>query len=162
MINAFSALAPAAAPAIALVLIAAPAAAQEEDVIGKAEYIHSCAACHGESGKGDGPIAEFFAIDVPDLTKLSERNDGAFPFRRVFQVIDGRVDVRAHGERMMPVWGARYSQEIGGPYLEFDHLATEQLVRGRILELVNYIEAIQDPGAEGTLLAPSQQAPAEQ
>lgn len=147
--------------AAATAAAAAPALAQE-DVPGRIEFLRNCASCHGEAGRGDGPIAEFFAIAVPDLTKLTEKNDGRFPFRRIVQVIDGRAEVRAHGARLMPVWGARYSQEIGGPNLMEDHLATEQLVRGRILELVNFIEAIQEPGEEGTLLAPPEAGEAPQ
>lgn len=139
-------------PTVALALAAAPAAGQ--GIIGEAEFIDSCAACHGESGKGDGPLAEFFEIAVPDLTTLADRNDGEFPFRRVFQIIDGRAEVRAHGERTMPVWGARFSQEVGDPSLPLDRPTREQAVRGRILELVNYIMAIQEPAVGEPLLAP--------
>lgn len=143
------------AAAVLPAVMAVPAGAEEE-IVGSGEFLNSCAPCHGAGGRGDGPVAEFLNIEVPDLTALSERNDGAFPFQRAVQVIDGRVDVRAHGDRDMPVWGRRYAAEIGGPHQEWDSLATEQLVRGRILELVNYLQAIQQPAnGEGPLLSAS-------
>ena len=43
-----------------------------------------------------------------DLTRLAEKNDGRFPYSRVFAVIDGRYLVPAHGEREMPVWGRQF------------------------------------------------------
>ncbi|MFI4961002.1 MAG: c-type cytochrome, partial [Hyphomicrobiales bacterium] len=38
-------------------LIAVPVVGYSQAVeIGKREYVNSCAVCHGDSGKGDGPI----------------------------------------------------------------------------------------------------------
>ncbi|EKV28450.1 hypothetical protein C882_1024 [Caenispirillum salinarum AK4] len=145
---------PALAAALVLPALAATPAGAEEEIIGSGEYRMSCAPCHGAGGRGDGPVAEFLEGGAPDLTTLSERNDGDFPFRQVVQMIDGRIDVRAHGGRDMPVWGRRYAAEIGGPDQQWDSLATEQLVRGRILELVNYLQAIQQPSdGNGPLLS---------
>ena len=45
-----------------------------------------------------------------------------------------------HGVRDMPIWGGRYQEEAGemyGPY------GGEVVVRGRILELVYYLQSIQ-------------------
>ena len=122
----------------------------EEDTIGAEEYRISCLVCHGVGGRGDGSMAKFLTIKPTDLTQLSNKNGGQypdlkagrFPFRHVFEVIDGRTVVSGHGERAMPVWGARYLKEesgIYGPYLG----AHEQVVRGRILELVYYLQSIQ-------------------
>ena len=75
-----------------------------------------------------------------DLTLLAKKNDGQFPFLRVMQMIDGRTLVDAHGGREMPVWGQRYVADIGekyGPY------GGEAAVRARVLELVYYIQSIQ-------------------
>lgn len=134
-----------AALAVLLAVPFAPAQA-EEDIIGSDEYLRSCAGCHGVGGRGNGRVAEFLTIEVPDLTKITERNDGQFPLNRLVEIIDGRADVRAHGERPMPIWGQRYSAEAAGPYQAEDFLAAEQIARGRILELVNYLQAIQQPG----------------
>ena len=122
----------------------------EEETIGAEEYRTSCLSCHGVGGRGNGPMAEFLTIKPTDLTQLANNNGGQypglkagrFPFARVFQVIDGRTLVSGHGERAMPVWGGRYlATESGkyGPYLG----ANEHVVRGRILELVYYIQSIQ-------------------
>ena len=69
-------------------------------------------------------------------------NDGEFPFDRVFQVIDGRDDIAAHGDRQMPVWGDRYMERSMSEYGpdELNRLR----VRSRILELTNYIQSIQE------------------
>ena len=134
-----------------LVLFAATAAAEEE-TIGSDEYRVSCLSCHGVGGRGDGPLAKFLTVKPTDLTALARNNGGqypnlkagTFPFLRVYQVIDGRADVEAHGERAMPVWGNRYlmdhpmAAEVG-PYAGI----YEKIVRGRILELVYYIQSIQ-------------------
>jgi mono/diheme cytochrome c family protein len=104
------------------------------------EYRASCQSCHGTSGQGDGPVAPSLKVKPSDLTTLSKRNDGKFPFLKVFQTIDGRAIVPAHGTRDMPIWGQRYSQDIGekyGPY------GGETAIRARLLELVYYIQSIQ-------------------
>lgn len=133
-----------AAGLLALGMFASGAAA-EEDIIGADEYEASCLSCHGVGGKGNGPMAEFLSVEPTDLTAISKNNDGVFPLLEVFQIVDGRTVIGAHGVRQtegweMPIWGARYRAEAGskfGPY------GGEQAVRARILELVFYIQAIQ-------------------
>ncbi len=132
----------------ATVLLHGPAAA-DEHVIGGEEYRQNCIACHGVGGRGNGPLSKFLNVEVPDLTKMAEREDGIFPFGYAVQVIDGRADIGAHGDRTMPVWGDRFKASIGGPPAE--QAAAEQMVRGRILELINYLVAIQQPGGEPLL-----------
>ncbi len=47
----------------------AAAPAQNPDVkAGQALYVTHCAACHGDSGRGDGPSAAGFATKPADLT----------------------------------------------------------------------------------------------
>ena len=106
------------------------------------EFRNSCASCHGADGKGAGFLTRTFrGINPGDLTKLTQENDGKFPFLKVFQVIDGRTQIGAHGDRTMPVWGDRYSLEIGDSMGEY---GSEPAVRARILELVYYIQSIQE------------------
>lgn len=143
-----------AAAIVALALAAGPAAA-EEDIIGGNEFLNSCAPCHGVGGRGDGPVAEHLNVKPTDLTKMAEQNDGEFPFLKAFHIIDGRSMVAGHGTRTMPIWGQRYRAEAGGDEQPINRMATETMVRARVLELVNYLEAIQQPsGQNGTILSP--------
>ena len=68
---------------------------------------------------------------------LSKKSGRMFPFRRVYGVIDGREEVKGHGSRDMPIWGQVFrSQAATSP-------VAESVVRGRILELVYYIQSLQ-------------------
>ena len=51
--------------------------------------------------------------------------------------IDGRAQVRAHGSREMPIWGERFSEQVGGGSLG------EEVVRGNLLILIQYLQSIQ-------------------
>jgi len=77
----------------------------EDTVPGKTEYLSSCAACHGEDGKGEGVVASVLKEPPTDLTTLSRRNGGHFPLAAVTEIIDGRTLIAAHGTRDMPIWG---------------------------------------------------------
>jgi mono/diheme cytochrome c family protein len=125
---------------IASVSFASSPAVAEKDTIGSEEFRISCASCHGIGGKGDGAMTPFLKTVPSDLTGLAKKNDGKFPFFKTFQIIDGRTLVGGHGERTMPVWGSRYRAEAGemyGPY------GGEIAVRARVMELVYYIQTIQ-------------------
>lgn len=137
--------------AIALTLLLVSSAAYaEEDTVGSDEYRISCMSCHGVGGRGNGPLAKFLTVKPADLTMLSRNNGGQYPnlragqypFLRVYQIIDGRADYEVHGERAMPVWGNRYLTDQPGGVSSYggDY---EKIVRGRILELVYYIQSIQ-------------------
>jgi len=129
-------------------LIGAPVLGYAQRVdIGKREYVNSCAICHGGSGKGDGSLVEYLKKPATDLTKLQKDNMGVFPFDRVYQVIDGREAIGAHGPREMPIWGRQYSEqaaeEVG---LYFGYGTPKDLasfVRGRIIALIGYIYTLQ-------------------
>lgn len=138
---------------LGLVLLAMPAAA-EEDIIGSSEFLNSCAPCHGVGGRGDGPVAEHLNLAPTDLTRMAEQNEGRFPFLEAFHIIDGRTMVSGHGTRAMPIWGQRYRTEAGGDDQPINKMATETMVRARVLELVNYLQAIQQPGdGNGSILS---------
>jgi mono/diheme cytochrome c family protein len=115
------------------------ATAQEQVVLtsGKLEYQQYCTSCHGKDGKGGGPMADLWKNPPADLTQLSKKNKGQFPFWRVYRTIDGREEVVAHGLRAMPIWGSRFLMEEGGSPLD------EHTVLGRILALVYYVESLQ-------------------
>ena len=114
--------------------------AADMEPIGADEYRISCQSCHGSEGKGDGPMVQFLTMQPTDLTRIAINNEGIFPLEKVFRIIDGRDRITAHGDREMPVWGARYLNEDSSRY---GSLSGEQVVRLRILELVYYIHSMQ-------------------
>ena len=113
--------------------------------LGEAKYNANCAVCHGVTGKGDGPFAKQLKEGVPSLTVLSKNNGGVFPFERVYASIDGRKEVRGHGTREMPIWGKRYAADslrIHNPFMAGWY--AENVIRTRILALVEYIASLQE------------------
>ena len=110
--------------------------------VGKIEFGQSCATCHGVDGKGKGSFAEALQLSVPDLTTLSKRNGGVFPMSRVYEVIDGREAIKAHGTREMPIWGKHYAVRAAPAYDDFAY-DPEVAARGRILALIDYLYRLQ-------------------
>ena len=125
---------------VLLVVLRRSALAQDDAVLanGQQEYHSYCATCHGVTAKGDGPMAELLTRKPANLTQLSRKNGGEFPFWKAYRIIDGREEVMAHGARNMPIWGARFSSEEGG------EPGAESSVQGRILGLVYYLQSIQE------------------
>jgi mono/diheme cytochrome c family protein len=115
---------------------------------GKREYDSNCALCHGASGKGDGPYGQVLKLTkpMPDLTQLAQKNGGVFPLARVYEVIDGRAMVPAHGTaegpRSMPIWGSDYVAE-GSTWHIQSPVELEIYTRGKILALIDYLYRIQ-------------------
>lgn len=105
----------------------------------KAYQIH-CATCHGADAQGDGPLAQHLQFGAPALTGIAAANDGVFPALDIMMVIDGRTGVRGHGGDM-PVWGTWFEADMEE---DFGHHGTEAQVRARILELVFYLQSIQE------------------
>jgi mono/diheme cytochrome c family protein len=67
---------------------------------------NNCAACHGADGRGHGPVSVSLKHSVPDLTLISRRSGGNFPYQRVREIIEGKESgPAAHGDREMPIWG---------------------------------------------------------
>jgi mono/diheme cytochrome c family protein len=122
--------------------------AQAEDLTGRAGaqlYKEFCASCHGEQGRGDGPVASSLKVEVPDLTRLAIRHGGNFPTERVRAIIDGRTTLPPHGTRAMPVWGLAFGAAVG------NDPGNEYRTQGFIALLVDYVRSIQhrasDPNA---------------
>ncbi len=124
--------------------------AQEFDA-GKFEFQIGCAACHGIDGKGRGPVSSQVKVPPADLTVLAKKNNGVFPFNSVYEVIDGRKVVIAHGTRDMPIWGNRYMpspNEAASPNAA-DRFVNPSydpatIVRMRILAVIDYLNRIQE------------------
>ena len=128
-----------------LVLWATPpgtALAQQEAIaaVGHQEFRHACAVCHGLGGKGESVMTTLNLLTVrpTDLTQLSKKHQGQFPFWQVYRIIDGREEVKGHGTRDMPIWGEVFRQPEGGKRVD------ESRAIGRILALVYYLQSIQE------------------
>jgi len=63
----------------------------------------------------------------------------------VYEKIDGRQEVKAHGTREMPIWGYRYQPfPIGADQTANRNLPdAESMIRRRILSLIDYLNRIQ-------------------
>lgn len=121
-----------------LVVIAAAAAAASgataAEPDGAGLFLNHCAACHGRTGEGDGPVASALSGGVPSLRTLAARNGGEFPAEAVAAYIDGRTQRAAHGERLMPVWGDVFAVTADGD---------EDAIAARIGLLVQFIRELQ-------------------
>jgi mono/diheme cytochrome c family protein len=129
-------------PLLAALVAGSPArAADYASMSGEQLYRRFCASCHGLQGRGDGPVASAFTVEVPDLTLIARRAGGTFPRERVVRIIDGRHILGAHGTRTMPVWGGDFSRvERGNP-------EAEAMTRTVIERLADYVEQLQRPPA---------------
>ena len=68
-------------------------------------YADYCAACHGPTGKGDGPGAEGLKPRPADLTRLAARNHGTFPQVQVMAKVYGYHQGKGGGGGPMPEFG---------------------------------------------------------
>lgn len=129
---------------ILLIGLAIPVFAEGNPDIGKIEYDSHCAVCHGATGKGDDSILKSELVKpVPDLTTLAMKNNGVFPFDLVYQIIDGRKDIKSHGSRDMPIWGAAFKSETSVYFDQNSPYSSESIIRSRILALVEYLHRLQ-------------------
>jgi mono/diheme cytochrome c family protein len=100
-------------------------------------YQVKCAVCHGSKGLGDGLMEEVLIKKPSDLTQISKRAGGDFPYWELYKIIDGQSALLAHGTREMPIWGKEFAKEAAG-------MSPESLIRLRIKALITYIESIQE------------------
>ena len=104
--------------------------------VGKELYDEHCAACHGTDGKGHGPAANSLKRQPSDLTRLTIRHGGNFPYDYVSKVLTfgPGSGPGAHGSAVMPAWG-----------FIFRHLENqdEALVQQRIRNLDGYLLYLQ-------------------
>ena len=119
----------------ASIICAGASVSVAQESIGEREFMKNCAVCHGANGAGNA-----------DLTTISARNGGQFPFQAVYDTIANVESNRAHGTSEMPVWGDRFNMEIITQEGEFG-TGTSGIpaARTRILELVFYLGTIQQP-----------------
>ena len=114
----------------------------QEEVIsyGAKTYYRFCSVCHGEDAKGNGPFSENINVNPPDLTMLSHNNEFSFPWVQLYEVIDGKSDIKAHGSKEMPIWGELFDlNRWSSSNIE----NANTIVHGRIFELLMYLNSIQ-------------------
>jgi hypothetical protein len=110
--------------------------------LGKREFKANCVACHGVSGKGNGPLNELLKRGASGLTKLQQRNGGVFLVERTYRIIEGGGEPE-HGPSDMPVWGRQYSVKKAAVYYMDVPYNQEVYVRMRILSLLKYLSRLQ-------------------
>jgi hypothetical protein len=125
-----------------------------------AEYLSSCAPCHGTDGKGDGPPSSKLRAKPADLTVFAKKNNGVFPMSAVYEAIDGRHAIESHSAREMPIWGCRHTPspispaktrkpriyKTPDPYESHLNLSCdpEDVIANRILSVIQYLRRIQE------------------
>ena len=135
-----------AAVATAAMLLFAPATPaqppSEEDYrmigMGRGLYRSYCTSCHGARAEGDGPLASSLRVTPANLTMITQKNRGSFPFEQVMQKIDGRRPVSGHGSSDMPVWGTAF--------IKADDSAGDEQVLERVTALAHYLRSLQIAG----------------
>ncbi len=121
-------------------LLAATSLASAQDT-GKQDFTKHCVGCHGTDGKGHGPDLYILAgVKPADLTVLSKKNGGVFPFQDVEDTIDGRKKVPKHNRFDMPFWGVTF-QQSGKEFTP----ESEAKAKERIDNVIRYIETLQQP-----------------
>jgi mono/diheme cytochrome c family protein len=120
---------------LACALLLGAASSRAAGPTGDQLFAAHCASCHGADGEGGGPAASTIDITPPNLRTLAKRNGGQFPRDAVEAYIDGRKQVQAHGDRLMPVWG---------DFLQMpSDKGSQEPVRQRIAALADFIERLQ-------------------
>lgn len=141
----FSSLFPMTASVVGLSVLLAPNVSSGQGIaaaMGKAEYMRSCASCHGPEGAGNGPMADQLTTPPANLQMLGDKYSSS----EWYAIIDGRNTPRAHGTSDMPVWGDAYAgiaKEMGGKERDPTQVEIEQDINGRILSLIYYLQSIQ-------------------
>ena len=97
-------------------------------------YAAYCLMCHGETGVGDGAMADLLKNPPPDLTQIKERN-GKFPVDQIMTKVAGKQDIVGHSASDMPVFWVAIKN---GENLTDDHEVEE-----RMKEIVAYLRSIQ-------------------
>ena len=85
-------------------------------------------------------MAKFLTVTPSDLTQLAKKNRRQIfcSGRSTASLMAGK-QVRGHGTREMPIWGARFQAEARGT-----DPGSRSQVAGRILGLVFYLHHIQE------------------
>jgi mono/diheme cytochrome c family protein len=100
---------------------------------GEVMYKQFCAACHGAHAQGNGPVASRLKTRPTDLTTLSKRHGGKFPYDYVLSILRFGPGSSAHGSSEMPTWGPIF-QTID---------SNSEHAQDRIKNLTDYLASLQ-------------------
>ncbi len=103
------------------------AATRGDPLEGRKIYLTFCFACHGDTGKGNGPAAPLLPVPPTDHTRneyMARKTD-----RDLFKAISGGGAF--HGSRYMPSWNKRFLEE-------------------EIWDLVAYLRYLHRPSMQGS------------
>ncbi|WP_223427658.1 c-type cytochrome [Tateyamaria pelophila] len=107
---------------------------------GAAFFAENCTACHGSTGKGDGPLTAQLPVAPRDLTTLSRDNGGTFPTAQALSYVYGDPE-QGHLARVMPEFADAMSLDLVP--LEVDGVLTP--TPRALAGLLFYLESIQQP-----------------
>lgn len=102
---------------------------------GRQDFQENSVACHGSDATGSGKLGERLIEPPKDLTEISSRNGGAYPFWKIFEIISGEKQVEGHETFQMPQYSKRMRGDDFAPGYQPTHV--------RILSLTHYLESIQ-------------------
>jgi mono/diheme cytochrome c family protein len=121
---------------LAVVVALAGCTAEDQAEPGQETYMSYCAACHGRTAQGDGPLSGDLPIRPANLTVLAAQNNGVFPYSEVMAQIHGYPG-QFH---VMPEFGPL----LEGPTVMWrDETGTEVETPRALLELAQYLETLQ-------------------
>lgn len=130
------------APLFAIAALLAAATLRAEETLTLASgadlYAQLCASCHGPTGHGDGPVGATLETPPSDLTRIEART-GNFDDIDLFDTIDGRAVIPAHGSREMPVWG--YELEARTP----DDVPGRAAAQEMLARIIEHLRTLQVP-----------------
>ena len=128
-------------PLILFALLGLPALADgsAQAEAGRAVYLAACATCHGEAGRGDGPMSAYLTLPVPDLTGIAARRGGDFAWLSIVHIVDGRSGLRGHGGPM-PIFGAVFQGDTAAADAPD---GTPVITSARVLAVVAWLATIQ-------------------
>lgn len=126
---------------VPLFLLAACQSTRDADhaSAGRMLFQNNCAACHGQAGRGDGPLAAQLGRKPADLSRLSEEWT-VYPSAHVMGYIDGYTREGAEGE-IMPTFGGEMLEAETILYDSGDGILTPTPLP--LVQLAEYIETLQ-------------------
>lgn len=128
----------AGAAGIALAGLVAACAPEAQPTGAARDYADYCAACHGPTGRGNGPAAVGMVPAPVDLTMLAARNGGVFPKTRVMGQLVGYTMGRS--ESHMPI----YEVLREGPVVMYDDGSGQRVATpARLVALADYLQTLQ-------------------